>query len=233
MRRPWALSMRWSHLLFAHWRVPAVALTPHLPPGLRLDLFEGEAWLGVVPFLMSRVRPRCVPVLPRVSLFPELNLRTYVVCGDRPGVWFFSLDAAEPWAVRLARWAWRLPYLHAAMACTQDADGQVHYRSERTDRRAPQARLAVRYRGVGAPFVTAPGSLEHFLTARDCLYAFDHRDRLRRGDIAHAPWSLRRAEWEVEACAMTAIVDVALPDEPPHLLYAEPLDVKAWLPVRV
>lgn len=225
--------MRWSHLLFAHWRVPAALLAPRLPPGLRLDLFEGEAWLGVVPFLMSRVRPRCVPALPRVSLFPELNLRTYVVCGDRPGVWFFSLDAAEPWAVRLARWAWRLPYLHATMACTQDADGAVHYRSERTDRRAPPARFAARYRGVGAPFATAPGSLEHFLTARDCLYAFDHRDRLRRGDIAHDPWSLRHAEWEVEACAMTGLLDLTLPDVAPHLLCAAPLDVKAWLPVRV
>jgi uncharacterized protein YqjF (DUF2071 family) len=224
--------MRWSHLLFAHWRVRAETLAPLLPSGVTLDRFDGDAWLGVVPFLMTGVRARCLPPLPRLSTFPELNLRTYVVAGGRPGVWFFSLDAAEPWAVRLARWSFRLPYLHAAMSCRPQPDGTVLYHSERRDPRGPPARLRVRYRGVGTADATRPGTLEHFLTARDCLFACDRRGLLRRGDIAHAPWLLRPATWEVEACEMTRIVGIDLPPSPPHLLCAEPVTVRAWLPVR-
>src|SRR5690606_33604111 len=92
--RGWLLAMRWHDLLFAHWRVAPAALRPLLPRGLALDLHGGDAWLGLVPFRMSGVRARCTPRLPRLSAFPECNLRTYVIHAGRPGVWFFSLDAA-------------------------------------------------------------------------------------------------------------------------------------------
>src|SRR5258708_37918474 len=97
-RGPWIMAQRWHDVLFAHWRVPPESLRPLIPEGLGLDLFQGQAWLGVVPFRMTGVRPRLVPPLPWLSAFPELNVRTYVVAGGKPGVWFFSLDAA----IRLA-----------------------------------------------------------------------------------------------------------------------------------
>ena len=122
---------RWHELLFAHWPVPAEPLRARLPAGLELDTFEGEAWLGVVPFRMSAVRLRGAPALPGVSAFPELNLRTYVRRGEQRGVWFFSLDAASALAVRAARLWFHLPYFEARMTCDGRADG-VHYRSERT-----------------------------------------------------------------------------------------------------
>src|SRR5437867_2588447 len=92
-REPWVMAQTWHDLLFAHWPVPAVALRPVIPAFLDVDTFEGEAWIGVVPFRMSGVHPRFVPSLPGLSAFPELNVRTYVTDGERPGVWFFSLDA--------------------------------------------------------------------------------------------------------------------------------------------
>lgn len=229
------MAMRWSELLFAHWPVDAEALRPALPASLRphLDLFGGQAWLGVVPFMMSRVRgvvgPVTLPAVPGLSRFPELNLRTYVNVNGVPGVWFFSLDAQHRIAVRAARWTFGLPYFDADMSCAVHGDGGVAYRSRRTHRGAAAAVFQATYRGVGEAFETRPGTLEDFLTARYCLFS-EKRGRLMRGDIWHAPWRLRSAMCEMDRCDMTRRIGVDLPAALPHLLFAEPLDVRAWWP---
>ncbi len=98
---PWVMRMTWSELLFAHWSLEPSAVARWLPRGLELDVRDGRAWVGVVPFLMSDVAPRCLPAVPKLSRFLELNLRTYVTVDGKPGVWFFSLDAENPLAVRV------------------------------------------------------------------------------------------------------------------------------------
>src|SRR5690349_6710130 len=113
--RPWIMAQNWHELLFAHWRVPVEAVRPLVPQGLEIDLFAGDAWLSVVPFRMSGVRLRGTPALPWLSSFPELNVRTYVCAEGRPGVWFFSLDAASRLAVGVARAWFHLPYFNARM----------------------------------------------------------------------------------------------------------------------
>lgn len=228
----WALAMSWHELLFAHWPVPADALRPLIPPGLQLDTFDGSAWLGVVPFRMSGVRPRFVPGVPLLSNFPELNLRTYVTADGKPGIWFFSLDAANPVAVRVARATFNLPYFDARISC-RSVYGEVRYASERTHRRAPAAEFEGRYLPAGEPFGSRPGSLEHFLTERYCLYAVDGKGRIKRGEIHHEPWPLQLAEAEMRTLNMTAQIGVTLPDTEPLLHYAHRLDVVAWLPERV
>ena len=228
----WALFMSWRDLLFMHWRVDAGALRPLIPPVLGLDTFDGGAWLGVTPFRMSSVRPRALPSVPYLSNFPELNLRTYVTAEDKPGIWFFSLDAGNRIAVRLARAGFSLPYYDAEMS-SRVVGGEVRYRSARTHRGAKEARFAGRYRPVGEPFESRPGTLEHFLTERYCLYAADRKGNLYRGDIHHHPWSLQRAELTLETLAMTQQIGMALPDEEPILHFSRHLDVLAWLPRRV
>jgi uncharacterized protein len=228
----WVLSMRWHDLLFMHWPVDESALRPLIPPALSLDTFDGSAWLGVVPFRMSGVRPRSVPSVPPLSNFPELNLRTYVTAGGKPGIWFFSLDAANPVAVRIARATFHLPYFDAEMSSRVVGD-EVRYKSVRTHRGAPGAEFAARYRPVGEPFESRPGTLEDFLTERYCLYAADNRGNVRRGDIHHRRWPLQRAELEIETLAMTEQIGVALPETEPFLHFSERLDVLAWLPRRI
>lgn len=225
---PWVLSMRWQDLLFAHWRVDAAILRSRLPSGLELDLHDGQAWLGVVPFQMCGVRPRLTPPIPGISAFPELNLRTYVRAGGQAGVWFFSLDAASRLAVRMARATFHLPYFDAAMRCDVAADGSVRYASQRTHRGVVPAELRGRYRPVGPVFSARPGTLEHWLTERYCLFAADAQGRLYRGDIAHAPWPLQAAEADLEVCRMTGLLGINLPSVPEHLLFARSLDVQAW-----
>lgn len=228
----WAISMSWHDLLFMHWPIPADRLRPLIPSSLELDTFDGSAWLGVVPFRMSGVRPRFLPGVPLLSNFPELNLRTYVTAGGKPGVWFFSLDAHNPVAVRLARATFGLPYFDAKMSC-QTVDAEVRYRSIRTHRKAPSANFAARYRPAGEPFDSQPGSLESFLTERYCLYAADGKGRVRRGDIHHQMWPLQNAEVEIETLEMTGQIGVALPDTDPVLHYSHRLDVLAWPPKKV
>lgn len=219
--------MRWHDLLFMHWPVPAALLRAQLPAGLELDTFEGEAWIGVVPFRMSGIRHRFSPPLPWLSAFPELNVRTYVTSRGRRGVWFFSLDAANPVAVRAARWLFHLPYFDARMTCVRDGEG-VKYSSMRTHRGAPACAFEADYRPTGPPRQAAPGTLDDFLTNRLSLYAADRRGRVYRGDIEHAPWPLQAAEAEVRVNSMTAPVGIRLPPRPPLLHFARILDVWAW-----
>ena len=226
-----AVSMHWHDLLFAHWRIDAAVLRPHGPMPLSIETFDGSAWIAVVPFRMARVRARFMPPLPLLSAFPELNLRTYVTHGGRAGVWFFSLDAAQPLAVRVARRGFSLPYFDAEMRCALRTDGGVEYSSERTHRGVVPASLRCSYRPVGAPFRALQGSLEHFLCERYSLFARDRKGRILRGDIEHEPWPLQRAEWDVERCAMTALLDHRLQGAPESLLFARELRVWAALPV--
>lgn len=225
--RPWVLFQRWHDLLFAHWPVEPDLLRPHLPPGLELDLHDGRAWLGVVPFRMSAIRLRGTPAVPGLSAFAELNVRTYVHAGGHRGVWFFSLDAASRLAVRVARRWFHLPYFDARM--TIAGEGQdLRYHSMRTHRGAPGAELVGRYGPRGPVERAAPGTLEHFLTERYCLFAADRGGRVRRGDIAHAPWRLAPAEVALEVCDMTRLCGLELAGPPESALAAADQTVAAW-----
>jgi uncharacterized protein YqjF (DUF2071 family) len=226
------MGMSWRDLLFMHWPVEEEALRPLVPPALSIDTFEGSAWLGVVPFGMTGVRPRFLPAVPRLSDFPEINLRTYVTAEGRSGVWFFSLDAHNPLAVRVARATFHLPYFDAEMFCHASGD-EVDYRSVRTHRGAPRAEFAARYRPVGDPFESGRGTIENFLTERYCLYSADRKGNVRRGEVHHQLWPLQAAEAEVHTLAMTQQIGVKLPDTSPLLHFARRLDVLAWLPRRI
>jgi len=225
-RRPWALAMSWRDLAFLHWPVSPETLRSHLPLGLALDTFEGQAFVGVVPFWMSGVRPRFTPPLPGLATFAELNVRTYVVADDKPGVWFFSLDAASRIAVRGARALFHLPYFDARMSVRRETDSGIRYRSERTHRGAPEAILEARYRGLGPARATP---LERWLTERYCLYAASRDGRLFRGEIHHRPWPLRDAEVELDRLDMTRLLGLELSGPPALVHFSERLDVVAWL----
>lgn len=229
--RPWAMGMKWRDLLFAHWAVDLSAIRASVPEGLEIDTFGGRAWVGLVPFRMVNVRHRLLPAIPGLRAFPELNLRTYVTIGGKPGVYFWSLDATNRPAIETARALFGLNYLRARMRCEREGE-VVRYESVRADSRGPEARLACRYEGEGDVFAAEPGSLESFLTDRLCLYA-ERGSAIWRGEIHHKPWRLRRARWDVEVCEMFRLAGVALDREPDSLMTAEPLEVAGWMPREV
>jgi len=221
-QRPWALQQRWDRLLFAHWRVAPAAVQRLLPQGLQVDLFAGAAYVAVVPFVLQ-IRARWAPPLPTAYRFPEINVRTYVTDGCTPGVWFFSLDAASRLAVFGARRLFHLPYFHAAIDF--EARGErAEYHARRSDGRAV---FRAAYGPRGEAFRPTPGSLEHFLTERYCLYAAGPRETLWRGDVHHRPWTLRPAWAEIRENSMAEAAGLVLEGDP--LLHdAESLQVIAW-----
>ncbi len=226
MPRPWLMHQTWCDLLFAHWPVPVEMLHPHIPTSLTLDTFDGNAWIGIVPFHMRNIHLRGGLPLVGADAFAELNVRTYVRHGDHAGVWFFSLDAASRLAVWGARRFFHLPYFYAEMESRREGE-QVHYRSIRRDRRGHPARFAATYMPTGAPFHAQPGTLAHFLTERYCLFAVDKRGRLYRGDIEHAPWPLQPATATIPENSMW-LPGWSFPTSAPVLYFAALLDVKVW-----
>lgn len=229
----WRMTQRWNDLLFAHWPIPADEIARLIPAGLKVDTFDGSAWVGVVPFWMDEVRTRaagerCIAI-PGTTTFCELNVRTYVrsPATDLRGVYFFSLDAASALAVIGARTLFHLPYFLASMHSQLEPDGTVEYSSDRllTKRKV---RFKARYRGLGN--VAGPsraGTLEHFVTERYCLFT-QHAGKVLRGDIHHLPWPLEPAEAEIGLNELPAAHGIALPDRPPVLHFARQLQVYLW-----
>ena len=217
------MAQSWHDLLFAHWPIAPEAMRPLIPPQLELDTFDKQCWVGVVPFWMSGVRVRGLPAIPGTSCFPELNVRTYVVCGGKPGVYFFSLDAANWLAVRTARMAYHLPYFYARMR-SDDTGEEIRYRSKR---RRDEAEFQGRYHPVVPVSLRNSNTLEHWLTERYCLYAAV-RDKVYRGEIHHPTWPLQDASAEITVNTMARAAGIALPDTKPLLHFARRLDVLIW-----
>jgi uncharacterized protein len=225
--RPWIMTQTWHDLLFAHWPITPDELAPKIPREFPLDLFDGNAWLGVVPFRMTNVSPRGVPSLPWISAFPELNVRTYVTLDGKPGVYFFSLDAGNSLAAYAARALLNLPYFPATMSV--ESDGTViDYDSNRSGDRS--ARLVASYRPTGARFEAQPGTLEYFLTERYCLYHLNRGGEPYRLEIHHPPWPLQPAEARIAINTMATAAGIALPAVEPLLHFAKRQDMVGWAP---
>ena len=232
--RDWRMTQRWSNLLFAHWPVPAAQVQRLLPAGLTVDCYDGFAWVGVVPFEMNSVQMRMpgglMVSVPSASAFPELNLRTYVrsPVSKRPGVYFFSLDAASLLAVMGARSLFHLPYFWAKMQSEERPDGTIHYSSQRRLVSKP-VEFCASYRPTG-PAATSPPdpqSLEYFLTERYSLYTARGAN-IVAGNINHLPWPLQSAEAEIVRNDLPAAHGITLPSRAPVLHFARELSVYIW-----
>jgi hypothetical protein len=241
--------MRWRCLLFIHWPVPVEAVRPLVPPGLEVDTFDSQAWVGLIPFTMDGIRAALLPPVPTTTAFHECNVRTYVRLGEERGVWFFSLDAASRLAVLVARRLWRLNYVHSRMSLERDGD-LVRYRVER--RGEPGTGLRCAWRVGEALARSQPGELAHFLTERYVLYSSRWRPdgraggaggrrktarqdaALYRGHIDHAPWPLRAAALLELEDGLVAAAGIDLGGAPAAAVHAaDRLEVEAWRIERV
>lgn len=221
-RRPQGYSVmrqRWAELLFLHWEADPHQLQSLLPPGLELDTYDGKAYIGLVPFTMTGVRPTVLPPFPPLSNFHEVNVRTYVHRqGDNPGVWFFSLDAANALAVRLARAWFRLPY-HFARMNLHITPERTHYTSQRLWLPPLPAECDIAYTPTGVIAPAQPDTLEHFLCERYFLYTYA-RGQLYRGQVHHAPYPLQSAILHHCRENLIAAAGIARPDTPPLIHFA-------------
>ncbi len=226
------MHQRWEDLLFLHWEVPAEVLARLLPPGLEVDLFDGRAYVGLVPFAMQGVRPAGLPSVRGLSNFDETNVRTYVrTPKGSPGVWFFSLDAANLVATLVARTWFRLPYFYARMSLVaRDEPGgrrSLRYTSRRIYPSAPPAATAIRAEVAGPIIPAVAGSLEFFLAERYLLYT-SGRAGLLRGRVHHSPYPLQVARVEGLDESALAAAGIDRPATSPLVHYARRVVVEVF-----
>ena len=221
----------WGKLLFMHWRIEEKLLRPLIPDELRIDTFDGSAWIGVIPFTMWGIHASFLPPIPGTSSFHELNVRTYVSLNGVAGVWFFSLDAANRLAVWAARTFYSLPYFNAQMALKQKGN-TIQYSSTRVDKRARLTYLETTWTIGDRLPQSSPSSLEFFLTERYCLYT-ERKNRIFRARIHHQPWRLQTALLDSIDSTMIESHGLPTPEGDPVLLYSEEQKVSIWLPKNV
>lgn len=226
------MRMDWRVLTAIHWRVDPAVVARRLPDGLRVDTFDGSAWVGLIPFQMRDVRLAVMPRgVPWIGTFPETNIRTYVIGPEgRRGVWFDSLDITRAGAVTVARLGYRIPYHWSSMALHRTGNAFT-YRATR--RWQGDARSFVRVRVGDRVPPDAVSDLDHWLTARWCFFA-DGPAGILRADVHHERWSMHRAELldldDDFAGAAGYDVDGRRPD---HVAFSPGVDVSVGLPVRV
>ena len=104
-----------------------------IPKSLELDLYDGKAWIGIVPFEIKGITRRDLPAPSWLCSFPEINVRTYVTDGSKPGVWFLSLDIPNPLAVWAARTFYHLPYYRSRDQLSPTERG-IHFELQRGNR---------------------------------------------------------------------------------------------------
>jgi len=221
----------WRELLFLHWEADAETIQRTLPQGLRVDAFEGRAYLGLAAFALEGVRPRFLPRLPGLSDFLELNVRTYV--HDRrgtPGIWFYSLDANGWLAVETARAAYHLPYEHAEMETVVNGAAEVTYRCRR--RATETAPSLFVYRKRGDVRRARPGTLAFFLIERYVLFAqAKGSGRLYAARVWHKPYLLGSIElltWDTRLLTLDGLP--APIEEPAHAMRSPGVDVEVFAP---
>ena len=185
----------WTDLLFLHWRIEPELIQSLLPAGLFVDCFQGDAFVGVVPFFMRNIRFRGTPCLPWISNFLELNLRTYVFNeSGLPGVWFMSLDCNQPIAVWAARTLFHLPYQHASMRATYEDSRTIDYLSRRVSPRRVLTESRFKYAYKEGQSYAQPGTLEFFLAERYLLFSVNSKGRVLKGQVYHTPYPLSEVD---------------------------------------
>jgi len=217
--------------LFAHWPVDASVLRPLVPAQLELEAFGDTTWVGVVGFTMRGVRLSWCPPVPGTSDFAEVNLRTYVTHGGRPGVFFLTLEAHNPVALLLGRHAYGLPYRRANLSLRPSGTG-VSFRSERNRSQGRAAVFAAHYSPCGHPHAPATGTRDHWFTERYCFYTVGRDRAVRRTEVHHEPWSLQPAEAEISANTLGEPYGIDL-SAAPLLHFSRSQDVVAWPPRAV
>jgi len=223
----WVMTQEWHHTLFVHWPVPAASLREHVPKELEIDTFDGSAWIGIVPFQVKNTRGKFTPAIPFFSSYLEVNVRTYVKYGPRTGVYFFSLDANHLLAVLGAKAIFGLNYKQANISFQEKNHFEMS--SRRVQAAGGNAKMELRYVPDTQVFFAKPGTLEHWITERYCLWT-RRGSKLIRGDIHHTKWELQRAQAEISQDMLIPFVQQEFLTQQPLLHYSKYKKAFFWPP---
>ena len=219
---------QWRDLAYIHWRYPAEEVQALLPPGLEVDVHDGSAWVGLIPFSMRKIGLPRLPAVPYFGSFPEVNVRTYVRCNGQPGVWFFSLDVNRFLPALVARTTYLLPYCWGSAQHRRD-DAVL---TTRVRRRWPSTSSTDISLSIGEP-IDSPDETAVFLSARWGLYSKGFRGSLRYAPVDHEKWPLYRATLLNLDDSLVTAAGLSAPQGEPHVMFSPGVSVRVGLPHRV
>jgi uncharacterized protein YqjF (DUF2071 family) len=238
----WLFSQNWNDGLFAHFAIDPPTLRRLVPEALTLDLYDGVAWLTITASCTSHLRPSGVPPLPGISFFPQISTRTYVTMQGKPGLYYFSVDAANLSAVWFARIFFRMQYWHSAIQVSgatiqarKPEEPSIRFRCSRLHGPAAlsgAAKFDAVYSPTGEPTRARRGSLDEFLTERYCLYSRNGR-KIYRTELHHQPWPLQRATVEIRINSIAEPLGLTLASEPVLSHFSRSLKILTWAPENV
>ncbi len=222
----WILRQNWKKLTFLHWEVDPDSLRAHLPDGLEVDLHEGKAYVGCIPFVMENVRPAGLPAVPGVSTFGEFNIRTYVVKNGIPGVFFLTLDAKSRVTCFYANRKYGLAYRYAKASVKGTLSTGYVWDSVRSSNGVGLSGFS---KATSEVRQAEEGTLEYFLFERYSLYT-EHKNRLRHGYTHHVKWWYADAEATIRTNTLMESYDLGIADaKAPHMVHmAEGVNVVTW-----
>jgi len=224
--RPWLWSQGWRDLLFCHWVVSVEALRSHVSHLLEIDVIDGSAWVSLVAFRMARVRPRWFPPFPPVSNFLELNLRTYVRSGDKPGVFFLSIHANKRLAARISRFFSPLPYVFAPMTLSPRDEG-FKFRCQSTNQRHNVSYLTD-YSPEAKVYAACQDSLTEWLLERYRLYVGNSKGELIQAEVHHEPWMVQNVDLDISSNTLGRDFGLDLPAVPDRAHFSSGVNALAW-----
>lgn len=227
MGRPWIVKQTLRDLVFLHWPVPVKWLRPHVPQELEIDEFDGHAWVGIVPLVVERTRPRFFLPIPFARKYRQLNVRTYVRYKGRSGVFFFNLDTDSLLVVKAASTGGLLPYRHTRMRFVEIQNRHLflsYYAG-----RGINENFRMGYTPV--PGVIKASPIEQWLTERYCLWT-KPKDTLWRVDITHKPWQLQRVHIEIAENSLAGFLPIDLHAYEPLAHFSAMEKVRIYPPVR-
>ena len=224
--RKFSLQQNWVDLTFMHWEVDPEILRKHIPKDLEIELFEGKAYVGTIPFKMEKVRPRNLPSISMISNFPEFNIRTYVKKNGKGGVFFLTLDAQSHITCKYAPLVYGLPYEYAKCDFSINKKGEYLWASKRISN---GIKLEGKSIGYGPLMKANKGSLEEFLFERYCLYV-EKKGITYRAYTCHEPWEFQNADVEIKENSLTEFYELGIKNllNPDLVHVSKGVDVLTW-----
>ncbi|WP_147534318.1 YqjF family protein [Bacillus marasmi] len=223
----WIMKQKWSNLLFAHWPIPEESLRSYIPSSLKIDTFNGAAWLGVVAFVMDGIYLRGLKGFSVTPRFTEVNVRTYVHYNGKPGVYFLSLDVGDKASLMVAKRWYRLPYQPAKSSLKME-DKAVYWENIRRGK----SKIPIEFKGKFVPlsrvYYPEQGTFEHWATERYCLYSKDNRDNLYTAEIHHSQWPLQNVEAEIFSNTLFTPFQLQPTESKPIVHFSKGLETIFW-----
>jgi uncharacterized protein YqjF (DUF2071 family) len=181
------LTARWEDLFLCTYAVPPALLEPRLPPGLALDLRDGQAFVSLVAFQFLKTRVWGIS-WPGYRDFAELNLRFYVRHGDERGVVFLREFVPRRFVAWMARLLYNESYRAASFTALRKDDDATRTMDYCLLWAGRDHRIHVT--GRKPAYQPAEATDEHFFKEHHWGFGVTRSGRTLRYEVAHPVWEV-------------------------------------------